>query len=93
MDGKAKKPALGLILAIGKKKPSGGGGAYDAAKDPSPECVKAVQHFFEAGDDGDFTTAAKALATALDHFGVERDDSGSDDSDDSEPAGSDEEEE
>lgn len=82
---KGKKPSLGLILAIGKKKPGGGAGDEGAGGyTPSPECEKAVQHFFEAGQDGDYAGAAKALATALDHLGVERDESGSDDGGDDE---------
>lgn len=74
MDPKGKgKPSLAVILAAAKPKPGGGeddamgadsGGGYT----PSPECVKSVQHFFEAGADGDYEGAARALSVALEHI-------------------------
>ena len=60
----ADKPGLAIILA-GKGKPKPGESDGYA---PSEECVRSVKHFFEAGQDGDFEGAAKALSTALDHI-------------------------
>ncbi len=69
MDDKGKKPALAIMLALGKKKPSAGGDASgDDGSAPSPECVECVRHFFEAGSDGDYEGAAKALSSAMDHI-------------------------
>ena len=69
MDDKGKKPSLIEIIAASKK-PKGVMGAADESGgySPSPECVEAVRHFFEAGSDGDYEGAAQALATANKHL-------------------------
>lgn len=74
-DEKKGKPSLALIIAAAKKptgakplmadKAAGGEGDYASQ---SPECVKCVQHFFEAGADGDYEDAASALASAVRHI-------------------------
>lgn len=69
MDDKSKKPGLAIILAAAKKSKAGGEGGEDSGGyAPSPECVAAVRHFFEAGSDGDYDGAARALATANEHL-------------------------
>lgn len=68
-----KKPKEGLAVIIARMKakkgmapPAGGPEPEAADKEESPleHCMRLM---FEAGSDGDYSAAAKAFSTALDH--------------------------
>lgn len=71
MAEKPEKPSLAVIIAASKKRQGAAGGeggpSDDAGAKVSPECVSCVRNFFEAGADGDFEGAARALQSAMQH--------------------------